>query len=72
MGQFFEELGKRATEIGSLLCVGLDPEADALGAANCNREGLFNYCKRIIDATYHVTLLFKPNSAFFERFVRTP
>lgn len=66
---FFKQLSQRATEIDSLLCVGLDPEPDtSLGPDMCNKDGLVAFCKRIIDATYPLTLLYKPNSAFFERF----
>lgn len=66
---FFSKLSERASILNSLLCVGLDPEPDALGPSNCNKEGLLRFCKAIIDPTSHVTLLYKPNSAFFERFV---
>ena len=69
MVSFFRLLDERAKRIESLLCVGLDPEPSALGESNCNREGLVQFCKRIVEATSHVTLLYKPNSAFFERFV---
>jgi hypothetical protein len=66
---FFTNLTARYKEINSLLCVGLDPEPDALGKGNQNKEGLITFCKRIIDPTSHLTLIYKPNSAFFERFV---
>lgn len=66
---FFKNLTARYNEINSLLCVGLDPEPDALGEGNQNKEGLIHFCKRIIDPTSHLTLIYKPNSAFFERFV---
>lgn len=68
MTAFFPKLEERAKKIGSLLCVGLDPEPDALGAENCNKAGLLAFCKRIVSATSDFTLLYKPNSAFFERF----
>jgi hypothetical protein len=69
MSKFFDILTERARRIDSLLCVGLDPEPDALGADECNKNGLIDYCKRIIDPTSDLTLIYKPNSAFFERFV---
>jgi orotidine 5'-phosphate decarboxylase subfamily 2 len=65
---FFEKLADRATQIASLLCVGLDPEPEALGKENCNKAGLVEFCKRLIEPTAQYTLLYKPNSAFFERF----
>jgi len=72
MKGFFDLLESRAQDIGSLLCVGLDPEQAALGDENCNKAGLISFCKRIVEATSHVTLIYKPNSAFFERFVCKP
>ncbi len=69
MVTFFRLLDERAKLIDSLLCVGLDPEPSALGENNCNKDGLISFCKRIVEATSHVTLIYKPNSAFFERFV---
>ena len=68
MRSFFTNLSDRAHAIDSLLCIGLDPEPDALGKENCNKQGLINFCKRIIDPTSDITLVYKPNSAFFERF----
>lgn len=68
MRSFFPILSERASRIDSLLCVGLDPEPEALGKENCNKQGLINFCKRIIDPTSELTLVYKPNSAFFERF----
>ena len=69
MVSFFELLDSRARQINSLLCVGLDPEPSALGESNCTKAGLIAFCSRIVEATSHVTLIYKPNSAFFERFV---
>lgn len=64
MPTFFEKLDQRAREIGSLLCVGLDPHPEDLpeqtGAAA--RE----FCLRLIEATKDDALAFKPNAAFFE------
>ena len=65
---FFVKLSARAKAIDSLLCVGLDPEPEALGTGNCNKAGLMDFCKRIIEPTASLTLVYKPNSAFFERF----
>ena len=64
MSTFFEKLDRRAREIDSLLCVGLDPHAEDLpeqtGAA------ALEFCLKIIEATQEFALAFKPNSAFFE------
>ncbi len=58
---FFERLERRAHEIDSLLCVGLDPRARDAASA---REA----CLRLIEATSEFALAFKPNAAFFEAF----
>ena len=72
MVPFFDALSERAELIDSLLCIGLDPEPDALGTGNQNKQGLLNFCKRIVQGTSDLTLIYKPNSAFFERFVCLP
>jgi uridine monophosphate synthetase len=56
---FFELLTKRARQVGSLLCVGLDPRTSS-------SDALRSECFRLIDATAGVAAAFKPNSAFFE------
>ncbi len=58
---FFERLERRAREIDSLLCVGLDPRAKDAALA-CEE------CFRLIEATSEFALAFKPNAAFFEAF----
>jgi uridine monophosphate synthetase len=58
---FFEILERRAREIDSLLCVGLDPRAQ--NAVSAREE-----CLRLIEATAEFALAFKPNAAFFEAF----
>jgi orotidine-5'-phosphate decarboxylase len=66
---FFDLVSERAKKIDSLLCIGLDPERAALGPEDCNKAGLLAFCKRIVDPTSSITLMYKPNSAFFEQFV---
>ena len=56
---FFERLEQRARGIDSLLCVGLDPRAQAAASARAE-------CIRLIEATSEFALAFKPNAAFFE------
>jgi orotidine 5'-phosphate decarboxylase subfamily 2 len=58
---FFDRIEKRAREIESLLCVGLDPHPELTGG-----ESLDSFCKRIIDSTAGAACAYKPNSAFFE------
>lgn len=63
---FFSQLEKRAVEINSLLCVGLDPHAKDL--ASVDPQSAREFCLRLIEATSDFVLAFKPNSAFFEIF----
>ncbi len=51
----------------SLLCVGLDPDAEQLPASFLGGpHPLFEFCRTVIDATAPFACAFKPNSAFFE------
>lgn len=61
---FFEALETRAKEIGSLLCIGLDPHPEDLPAQSA--QAALAYCQRIIEVTADVALSYKPNAAFFE------
>jgi uridine monophosphate synthetase len=61
---FFGKLIKRAQEIDSLLCVGLDPHPDDLTTPTLNATREF--CHRIIEATTGLAAAYKPNIAFFE------
>lgn len=63
---FLDLLDKRAEEINSLLCVGLDPHPGLLEEQT--PEAVLSFCRRIIEATQDFALAFKPNSAFFEAF----
>ncbi len=65
MGQsFFSRLTKRAQEIDSLLCVGLDPHPADLVASTV--EAARAFCLRLIESTAESATAFKPNAAFFE------
>jgi uridine monophosphate synthetase len=61
---FFERLSRRAQQVDSLLCVGLDPHPDDLATPTIN--SLKDFCSRLIEASADVAAAFKPNSAFFE------
>ncbi len=51
----------------SFLCVGLDPDWDKIPAYLKETEDpLFEFNRRIIDATHDLCVAFKPNSAFYE------
>jgi uridine monophosphate synthetase len=61
---FFDQLDARAREIGSLLCVGLDPHPADLPAPT--PAAAQDFCLRLIAATAASALAYKPNAAFFE------
>jgi uridine monophosphate synthetase len=63
---FFGKLTKRAQEIDSLLCVGLDPHPDDLAAPTL--DAIREFCHSIIEATTGLAAAYKPNIAFFEAF----
>jgi len=51
----------------SFLCVGLDSEIDKIPAfLNKEKDPIFEFNKRIIDATHEYTVAYKPNVAFYE------
>jgi uridine monophosphate synthetase len=62
---FFKEIEKQCREKNSLLCVGLDPRVE-IKDGDSVEDALFDFNKRIIDATEHVTVCYKPNIAFYE------
>ncbi len=64
MPTFFEKLDRRAREIDSLLCVGLDPHPEDLPEKTADAARAF--CLRLVEATRDYALAFKPNAAFFE------
>lgn len=53
----------------SFLCVGLDPEISKLPACVADAEDpIFEFNRRIIDATHSYTVAYKPNFAFYESY----
>src|SRR5512133_22749 len=53
----------------SFLCVGLDPEITRLPAAVAGAEDpIFEFNRKIIDATHSFTVAYKPNFAFYESY----
>lgn len=63
---FFDLLETRAREMGSLLCVGLDPAPADLPVPSA--AAALDFCRRLIEATSDVALAYKPNVAFFEAY----
>lgn len=61
------KLETRMEAVDSLLCVGLDPEAERLPQRlRAEQNPLFAFCREVIDATAEFACAFKPNTAFFE------
>ncbi len=63
---FINKLSAAWAANDSLLCVGLDPDLARLPAALQNDpDGIFAFCKEIIDATADLACAFKPQIAYF-------
>jgi orotidine-5'-phosphate decarboxylase len=61
------ELFKSIVEKRSFLCVGLDPEIEKIPSfLHKAKDPVFEFNKRIIDATHKFAVAFKPNVAFYE------
>ena len=62
-----QKLEVRIDNVGSLLCVGLDPELSRIPERfHQERYPLFAFCREVIEATAPFACAFKPNTAFFE------
>jgi orotidine-5'-phosphate decarboxylase len=62
-----KELFQHIIEKKSFLCIGLDPEISRLPESVTKTEDpIFEFNKRIIDATHKYTVAYKPNFAFYE------
>ncbi len=59
---FYRKLTEAAGRNNSLLCVGLDPRPDMLEQDG----GIFEFNRRIVDATCDLVCAYKPNYAFYE------
>ena len=67
MIMIIEKYNKRAKEIDSLLCVGLDSGFEKLPKRFKDLEfPQFEFNKWIIEETHEYTAVYKPNSAFYE------
>ena len=59
-------LEKAQADNHSMLCVGLDPEPSKFPKAMQNqKDSIFDFCARIVDATHDLVLAFKPQVAYF-------
>jgi len=65
-----EELIKQIKTKKTFLCVGLDPDTEKLPKHLLEEEGdpIYEFNKKIIDATAPYCVSFKPNSAFYEAY----
>jgi orotidine-5'-phosphate decarboxylase len=63
---FINKLNAAWASNDSLLCVGLDPDMDKLPAQfRSQPNGIYEFCKEIIDATADLACSFKPQIAYF-------
>ncbi len=66
---FLERLGARSAACGSVLCVGIDPLAEALpDGYPAGVAGVERFARVIVEATAPHAAAFKPNLAFFEAY----
>ena len=64
---FFELLANRINSIGSILCIGLDPDPSHLPPHLQDEDlPLWSFNRRIIDATHSYAAAYKPNAAYYE------
>ncbi len=64
-----QQLHEQILQKKSFLCVGLDPDLTKLPTHLLRTEDpIFEFNKAIIDATYDLTVAYKPNTAFFEAY----
>ena len=62
MTSYVDRLARRSREVGSFVCVGLDPPADLPVEEVARRN------RALIEATAPYAACFKPNLAFYEQF----
>ena len=63
---FVSQLRARWQQHQTLVCVGLDPDAGRLPAGlEPDAEGIFDFCRQIVDATAEFVCAFKPQAAYF-------
>jgi orotidine-5'-phosphate decarboxylase len=61
MTTFTERFDAVCANKGSLVCVGLDPDPDLMPV-----KDVFDFNRRIVDATHDLVCAYKPNMAFYE------
>ena len=64
-----EQLVSQIKQKKSFLCIGLDVDLDKIPAHLLKLEDpIFQFNKAIIDATHHLCVAYKPNTAFYEAY----
>ncbi len=66
---YLERLAARTRAVGSVLCVGMDPQFDALpDGFGRDLPGIERFCEVLLESTLPYAAAVKPNVAFFEVF----
>jgi orotidine-5'-phosphate decarboxylase len=69
MSTYLERLGARTAAVGSVLCVGMDPQPEALPVGfSRDLAGVERFCEVLLEAALPHAAAVKPNLAFFEAF----
>lgn len=74
LNSLFERMNKQALieqiqQKKSFLCIGLDVDLDKIPTHLLTEEDpIFEFNKQIIDATHHLAVAYKPNTAFYEAY----
>jgi orotidine-5'-phosphate decarboxylase len=64
-----QELIAQINQKKSFLCIGLDVDLSKIPTHLLAKEDpIFEFNKQIIDATYHLAVAYKPNTAFYEAY----
>lgn len=63
----YQQLAEQVQKKHSFLCVGLDPDSNKMpGHVKAMKQPVFEFNRRIVDATADRAIAFKPNLAFYE------
>ena len=69
MDSYLERLALRTRQVGSVLCLGVDPRPEELPHGfPASLKGVERFCEILIDAALPYATAVKPNLAFFEAF----
>jgi orotidine-5'-phosphate decarboxylase len=68
-GGYLDRLAARSAAVGSVLCVGLDPDPASLPASfSADLVGLEAFCRLVLESAAPYAAAIKPNLAFFEAY----